>query len=431
MIDFIVTKRNLYSDKISKVRDNKNIVFLTGTRRCGKTSIGIQLEEELADFCGSGGKVFRINFETTDNMNFTCEGLIEFFDKNYTEDGKIYFLLDEISNVTGWQAAVNHMYGFSNCKIFIFSSNSGVISDELDAVRNGNYDVIDILPLSLVEYILFHNFKDITPGEEIEKKRYLWINGREYSLAEIYGIYVTYGGLPIMPAEFMCRERARVILDGTYSAIVVRDIMKIDKKGNEAGITDPVLARDIIRILSNSIGRNISATGIKKYLAEQMDKKAATKTVDQYMRSFKNAHLFYTAERYDIRVDKILKTLAKYYVADAGIHNYLVGITDDAGRILENQVYFELKRRDYKILNGKIGSEKINFIAVNGEKKVYVQTVYELTEENEKKLLSPLRKVRDNHLKAVIAFNAKSRMTRDGIIIMNALEFFMGRPLAM
>ena len=340
-------------------------------------------------------------------------------------------ILDEISNVTGWQAAVNHMYGFSNCKIFIFSSNSGVISDELDAVRNGNYDVIDILPLSLVEYILFHNFKDITPGEEIEKKRYLWINGRECSLAEIYGIYVTYGGLPIMSAEFMCRERARVILDGTYSAIVVRDIMKIDKKGNEAGITDPVLARDIIRILSNSIGRNISATGIKKYLAEQMDKKAATKTVEQYMRSFKNAHLFYTAERYDIRTDKILKTLAKYYVADAGIHNYLVGITDDAGRILENQVYFELKRRDYKILNGKIGSEKINFIAVNGEKKVYVQTVYELTEENEKKLLSPLRKVRDNHLKAVIAFNAKSRMTRDGIIIMNALEFFMGRPLAM
>ncbi|MBQ7241934.1 MAG: ATP-binding protein, partial [Firmicutes bacterium] len=266
---------------------------------------------------------------------------------------------------------------------------------------------------------------------EIRNKRYLWINGKEYSLADIYKVYVTYGGLPIMPAEFMCRERARVTLDGTYSAILVRDIMEIDKKGNEAGITDPVLARDIIRILSNSIGRNISATGIKKYLAEQMDKKAATKTVDQYMRSFKNAHLFYTAERYDIRTDKILKTLAKYYVADAGIHNYLVGITDDAGRILENQVYFELKRRDYKILNGKIGSEKINFIAVNGEKKVYVQTVYELTEENEKKLLSPLRKVRDNHLKAVIAFNAKSRMTRDGIIIMNALEFFMGRPLAM
>ncbi|MBR0104396.1 MAG: hypothetical protein IJM06_02210, partial [Firmicutes bacterium] len=64
-------------------------------------------------------------------------------------------------------------------------------------------------------------------------------------------------------------------------------------------------------------------------------------------------------------------------------------------------------------------------------KKVYVQTVYELTQENEKKLLSPLRKVRDNHLKAVIAFNTESRMTRDGIIIMNALEFFMGRPLAM
>ena len=430
MKQFYAIKREAYENKILKYAGNKNIIFMMGARHCGKTCIAMNLEEELKKICKKDEIVARFNFETADANMLKVGKMFEVFKKHYKKGRKMYILLDEVTRIQEWYEAVNYMNEFPECKLFIFSSNTGVLSNRLNAVREGTYNIIHVLPLSFEEFILFQEFKEITPAEtEITKKRYLGPNDKEYTIQEVFGIYITYGGLPIMRPEHLDRERARVVLDGTYSSIVVRDIMEADKIGNESSITDPVILRHVITILSNSIGNNISATWVKKYMAEKTGKRSATKTVEMYMRALLSSHLFYMSERYDIRTDKKLKTLAKYYVVDAGIHNYLVGIEEEKKKILENKVFFELMRRDYEVLNGKIGNQKIDLVAVKGKRKIYIQVAYEFDSETLKDYLSSLRKVRDNHLKVLISFRNESCVTTDGIIILNALEFLMGQPL--
>jgi len=90
-------------------------------------------------------------------------------------------------------------------------------------------------------------------------------------------------------------------------------------------------------------------------------------------------------------------------------------------------VFFELMRRGYTVYNGKHGRDEINLIAVDGNYRVYVQDTNNLNEQNTDTVLGPLRKIRDNHPKVVIAFDHETITTDDGIIIMNALEFLMGR----
>ena len=148
------------------------------------------------------------------------------------------------------------------------------------------------------------------------------------------------------------------------------------------------------------------------------------------MRAILNAHLFYIAERFDIKSGNMLKTLAKYYVVDAGLHNYLTGVrARDEGRLLENKVFFELLRRGYNVFNGKLGGDEINLIAMSGDERIYVQVVDSAGDRAGNAALALLRKIRDNHPKVIITFLGETGMTKDGIRILNALEFLMGASL--
>ena len=164
-------------------------------------------------------------------------------------------------------------------------------------------------------------------------------------------------------------------------------------------------------------------------LAEKSD--VCINILESYIRALLNAHLFYIAERYDIRSGKTMKTMGKFYMVDASLHNYITGIRpEDESRLLESKVFFELVRRGYKVCNGKLDSEEVHLVAMDERGRFYVQVVNDLNEENRDNLISPLRRIRDNHPKFVIAFNGSNEVTTDGIIILNALEFLMGRPLS-
>ena len=429
MEKFEIAMRNMYMDKIFCSLENTDLLIVTGVRRAGKSCVAKCLEIELQERYPDSAQVIRINYEIVDHVRVTAEELVAGLKERYVAGKTNYIILDEIIHVVDWERAVNFLYRLGNCKLILLSSNRRVFSNELCAIREGKYDEIMVFPLSLEEFIQFQGFQEIPNTTDLlNEKQYRRFDERVCTIEEIYRYYIIYGGLPILKPEYMDRERAWVVTDGSYGAIVTRDIMEIGNDSRNSAVTDTVLLRTVITIMAKSLGNNISATWVGKQTGRYLGRASSTKTIESYIRALLNAHLFYISERYDIKAERVMQTLAKYYIVDACFHNYVADIrVDDESCLLENKVFFELLRRGYKVYNGKLGKEEITFVAMKGEKKIYIQVANDTSDEYLDRICSPLRRIRDNYQRLVFAKGCTTSVTYDGIIMMNVLEFLMGK----
>ena len=114
-------------------------------------------------------------------------------------------------------------------------------------------------------------------------------------------------------------------------------------------------------------------------------------------------------------------------IVDIGLRNYLLDFRDmDTGHIIENIVYFELLRRGYDVAIGKVDEKEIDFIATNADTKRYIQVTESMNEQSTREReLAPLRKIRDNYEKMVIANECTERVTQDGIKIVKLTDFLL------
>ena len=153
----------------------------------------------------------------------------------------------------------------------------------------------------------------------------------------------------------------------------------------------------------------------------------AGKTVDKYIRMLRSAFVFYSAGRYDVKGKQLLKTLEKNYIIDLGFRNMLLGYRDaDRGHILENIVYLELLRRDYRVYVGKAGDAEIDFVAEKPSEKLYIQvTETMLSESAKERELGPLRSMRDNYEKIILSMDKSYITFYDGIKALNIIDFLL------
>ena len=433
MEKFEIAMRNLYMDKIYRFLENDNLLFVTGVRRAGKSCIAKCLEAEMQDRCTNGERVIRISFEKIDHSRVTADEMIAELKEQYATDKMNYILLDEVIHVVDWERAINLLYRLGNCKLVLFSSNRRIFSNELFAIQEEKYDEVSVFPLSLAEFIEFQGFQETTSeSDSLKEKEYRRFDGRVCTIEEIYRYYIIYGGLPILRPEYMDRERAWVVTDGSYGAIVTRDIMEIGSDSNSSAVTDTMLLRTVITIMAKSLGSNISATWVSKQTGRYLGKASSTKTIESYIRALLNAHLFYISARYDIKTDRVMQTLAKYYIVDACFHNYVADIhVDDESCLLENKVFFELLRQGYDVYNGKLGKEEITFVAMKDGQKIYIQVANDASDEYLERIASPLRRIRDDNKRLIFAKGCANGVTYDGIIMMNVLEFLMGKDFVL
>lgn len=437
MREFVIKDRDFYTNRLIKVMNDGKVKILEGPRGCGKTCVLRLYERYLLQHIEDQDRVVRINFEAIEFPYMNCEELIEYIKGQKQPNGKLYILLDEIQHISNWETAVNELYADPDCDIYLAFSTFDPLDSNLVPNQEGKIERMHLLPLSFSEFIYYHGFKLIKPEENVYDQRYNAVNDRVYTLEGIYNLYIKYGGFPLLIDLGLDVDKARVVLEGAYSTIIICDIQEQEKKNSDRVITDPILLRNIITVLAANLGNNISATGVGKIMNSNMagkgiekSKKHATKTLEIYIEALLRAHLFYESKRYDIQTDRYLKTLSKYYIADAGLHNYLLKIkeTDKKG-LLENKVFFELLRREYDVANGKIGTQEVNFIATKGDSKIYIQTTESLSGDREREVIGPLRKIRDSYPKVVIVFHGENTKTRDGIIVKNALDFLLGGSL--
>ena len=437
MHNLIRSYRGMYMDQIFSMLDNDNLIIISGVRRAGKSCIAMQLADELQKRFTNRAHIIQINHEKNTHDPYTADELITYLKGKFAWNKKNYIILDEITRVEEWEQAVNFLHRLDNCKVILISSNRHVISPKLEAILEERCDTMQVYPLSLQEFIQFQQFKEISNASvPLREKRYQRFNCKTYSIHEIYRHFTTCGGLPILKPEYTESDQAWVTTDGSYCAIVTRDILEIDSSDGLVTVTNPFLLRNVVSTLIKKTGENVSATWIGKQTSRILGRPIATKTIQSYIQALLNAHMFYLVERFDIRTGQILKTLPKYYVVDACFHHFFADAhMDDESCLLENKIYFELLQRGYTVYNGKIRDETVTFVAMKGDERIYIQVTHDISEDRLKQLFSPFRKIKDNHKKVVISLGVDSRklshITYEGFIMIDALEFLMGKEIML
>ena len=430
-------KRDLYLKKMIAFQDTEMIKVMTGIRRCGKSSLMKLMAEHLRESGVADDQIIEMNFESMSIPEMDAREFYEYVKARICKGRKTYLFFDEIQRVSGWENAVNAFRVDFDCDIYITGSNAYLLSSELSTYLSGRYVEIKVLPLSFREFIDFHGYK-LAEGKSPAggvKKRILDADGEVYDTKELFDAYTRFGGMPMLADIGLETERVMAALDGVYSAAVVNDILEREKRKGQRTITDAVLLRKIIMFLADNIGNNTSATSIGNTLVNEgllengkRKRKPAVQTIQEYIRALTEAYFFYEVKRFDIKGREYLRTLGKYYIVDIGLRNYLLGFREgDSGHILENIIFFELMRRGYDVSVGKIDNQEVDFIATKSDEKKYIQVTETMNaHETRQRELAPLRKIRDNYEKIVIALECSLPQTQDGIKIVRALDFLLG-----
>ncbi len=137
--------------------------------------------------------------------------------------------------------------------------------------------------------------------------------------------------------------------------------------------------------------------------------------------------IVYKADRTDIKSKSLLKTLGKYYISDLGLRNIILGFRNiDEGHLLENIVYLELLRRDFKVNIGKSNDYEVDFVAENPQEVKYYQVTRSLINEEEKvRELRSLENIEDNYEKIILTMDKTINNDINGIKIINIINFLL------
>ena len=308
-----------------------------------------------------------------------------------------------------WEKAIESFRLDFDVDIYVTGSNAYLLSTEFSTLLSGRYVEIRMLPLSFKEFLSFYTFNVPTTIEEKFQK------------------YLQFGGMPILKEYHFNEARSNQALEGIYSTVVLRDILQRNPSA------DQIMLQKIMLFLCSNIGSITSPSNIGNVLASEGDiqrskgKNIAGKTVEKYITMLRNAFIFYSVGRYDIKGKQLLKTLGKNYIIDMGFRNMLLGYRDaDRGHIIENIVFLELLRRDYRVYIGKIGETEIDFVAEKPDDKLYIQvTESMLSPETRERELRPLRMIQDNYEKIVLSMDRDFIKSYDGIKSLNLIDWLL------
>ncbi|MBN2860138.1 MAG: ATP-binding protein [Sphaerochaetaceae bacterium] len=432
-------RRETYLRTLSTYMDTDLIKIITGIRRCGKSSLLKLMVQDLRENGIPEDQILEMNFESHTFSGMNAEGLYRYVASHEVKDKRMYLFLDELQRVENWPEAINSFQVDFDCDIYITGSNAYLLSGEFSTYLSGRYVEIEMLPLSFSEFIRFQGYVRemyTTPSGE-EKSRIRRKSDNEvFTPLDILNTYLRYGGMPAISSIKISQEHVLTLLDGIYSTVVLKDIFERDERRRPAvrQITDPFLLKKIVLFLADNIGNPTSLHSIGKMIAAEGDvdegkrkNHPAVNTVKAYVGALLDSFVFYEVKRFDIKGKEHLKTQGKYYIVDPGLRNFLLGFTGrDVGRVLENVVFLELRRRGYDVAVGKMGSLEVDFVARRGEEVLYIQVTQSMVEESTREReLAPLRKIQNGYPKLIISGTPVLSGTEDGFSVKEVSEWLL------
>lgn len=404
-----MVERKEYLAELVGWKDEQVIKVVTGIRRCGKSTLLAQYQDWLRVNGVTDAQIVSVNFEELEYEELLdYKKLYAYLKERLVAGRTTYIFLDEIQKVADFEKVVDSLYVKPDVDIYITGSNAYMLSGDLATLLTGRYVEIKMLPLSLKEFLTI---------TELDADR---------GFAE----YLQCGGLPYVARMGRTTEKVETYLEGIYNTVIVKDIedrqARKESEPSKRKVTDIALLKSIAKYLASVVGSPVSVRSITDYLISS-GRKVSPNTVDDYVDALTESFIFYPAERFDIVGKQLLKINKKFYVVDLGLRNHILPRRNfDLGFSLENVVYFELLRRGYKVMIGKLGNTEVDFVAEKQGEYTYYQVTADMTaQETFEREMRPLTLIRDNYEKIILTADHLTVGNYNGIRVKNLVDWLL------
>ncbi len=398
-------KRERYLAKIRPFYGVDLIKVLTGVRRCGKSILLQQIEEEFVNTGFCADHIIKINFEDLTFEKIRVAEKLNQYVLDLIKDKERYLIfLDEIQHVNNFEKVLASFRATLNCDIFITGSNSKLLSGRLASLLVGRCIEFKIMPFSFAESF-----------------EYITTIGKRISPDEFIMDYINWGGFPLR-FSFNKESDIKRYLEQTYNGILDKDIITERSKINRQNFE-----RVASYVMANA-GKDFSCINITKYFATQNEDVFDKKIVYRYLEKMDKACLIDRVKRFNIVGKQSMSYIEKQYAVDTGfrmINTNLVNFEDTF--FLENIIYNELISRDYEVFTGKTYKGEIDFVAINGRKKCFIQVAYYLASKDTiDREFGAFKNISDASPKYVLSLD-RFDFSRDGIAHLNIVDFLLGK----
>ena len=366
------------------------IKLITGPRRVGKSTQALLMLRN---------KNFAyLNFDNYSLLEAWDAGLVmRMLDDVYP--GYEYILLDEVQNLDAWDLWVSELYRMGK-NLVITGSNAKMLSSEMATVLTGKYIQVEMLPFSLEEFYDWNKLE----------LRMLKPEDKTNTLV-LTDDYLRNGGYPEVIAS---RQLTRSYLDTLFDSIIWKDVAK---RHNVRNVTD---LNNLAMYLISNFCNPISANELTIELGF-----SSVNTTKKYMDYLHEPYLFYYLSRYNNKLKLMTKTPRKVYAVDNGfVASKAFSLSDNLGRLLENQVFIELIRRGYDVEKTIFyyksrNNKEVDFVLRKGTYiERLVQVCYDMSSPKTEKrevgsILECAEELKCNDL-VIVTYNEKRKIEKDG-----------------
>lgn len=422
-------KRDKYLNDLMIRKNNGLVKIITGIKRSGKSYL---LNNLFYDFLLTSGvnedHIIKFAFDSADDLDLIGEDFIELEKSNQKVDPKkfinyiktkilddeIYFLLlDEVQNLGSFESVLNGYLRKRNIDLYVTGSNSKFLSSDIITEFEGCGDEIRVLPLTFSEYYsIFDGSKD-----------------------EAYEQYSMFGGLPLVALMNSNEQKSRHLisqLEKVYlKDVIVRNHLKADSNIIE-----------LLDVIASGISSYTNPTKLADSFRSIKKVSIARTTIESYINYFTDSYLISKSTKYDIKGKKYIETPYKLYFDDIGLRNAVLKFRQiEPTHIMGNIIYNELRYRGFNVDVGVVESREeengkqirkyyeIDFVATLGSKKYYIQSAYDIPNEDKwKQETRSFDRVPDSFKKIVVVRNPiVSRYSDKGYLIISLFDFLLNQ----
>lgn len=343
--------------------DSGKIISLLGVRRSGKTNILFSLIHRLRQSISTDAVVY-INLEDDRLFPLTPHDLGGFLDSYFelyphNRDRRVYFFFDEIQNAPEWERFMRRLHDTENCSVFVTGSSAKLLSREIATSLRGRTISFEVFPLSFSEYLRFRNIK---PGH----------SSRAVSLTKnAFAEYCRTGGFPetVGVDDLLAKQ----ILHEYLQMIMYRDVAE------RHGVGNLFLLKSLIKHCFSNISNPLSLSKLYNDFRSQ-GIQLSRNTLFDYISYLEDAFALFLVPINSQSQREIMRNPRKLYAVDHGLKNVVdMGTGADIGRVYENIVFLQLRRKGHAICYGR-QKQEFDFVLPESESPRLINVAYDISD---------------------------------------------------